>query len=164
MKLRTLAPALLALAALIAVYVVATRDSEPAASAPVPAAPAVATTPAPAAPAPAMTPPPELPTSHADPTQDQPPTITPHVLSPDEYAGHEARPNKPKMTLDDKLAATRTHLEVMARRAKLLEAEIAELERTGQQDKAAQQRIVLRRLEAHADKLRADVAAGREPE
>jgi hypothetical protein len=153
-KLRAIAPALLALGALIALYIYVTRDPEPAASAP--AKPPVATAPAPAAPAPALTPPsaPETAT----------PAITPHVLTQDGFAGHEPHAKKAKMTLDEKLAETRKHIEVMERRAKLLEAEIAELERTGQADKAAEQRIVLQRLKAHADKLREDVAAGREPE
>ncbi len=164
MKLRAFAPALVALGALIALYVLVTRDSGPAASAPAPAAPApsVATTPPPApAAAPALAPPPAP--AETAPAEGAP-TITPHVLSPDEYAGHEPKAKKPKMTLDDKLAETRTHIEVMDRRAKLLEAEIAELDRSGQKDKAAEQRIVLARLKVHADKLRADVAAGREPE
>jgi 3-oxoacyl-ACP reductase-like protein len=155
-KLRAIAPALLALAALIALYVYVTRDPEPAASAP--AKPPVATAPTPAVAAPApMPPPPSAPATAA-------PNITPHVLTSDEYAGHEPHAKKAKMTLDEKLAETRTHIEVMERRAKLLEAEIAELERSGQNDKAAEQRVVLSRLKAHADKLREDVAAGREPE
>ena len=157
MKLRAIAPALVALGALIALYVYVTRDPEPATS--TPAKPPVATAPTPAAtaPAPTTTPPPSAPDTAA-------PAITPHVLTSDEFAGHEPHAKKAKMTLDEKLAETRTHIEVMERRAKLLEAEIAELDRTGQADKAAEQRVVLQRLKAHADKLREDVAAGREPE
>jgi hypothetical protein len=159
-KLRAYAPALLALGALIALYVYVTRDPQPAASAPAQPAPPVAAAPTPAA-APAPAAPPSAP--EAAPGEG-PPTITPHALTPDEFAGHEPHAKKPKLTLDEKLAETRTHIEVMERRAKLLEAEIGELERNGHSDKAAEQRIVLQRLKAHADKLRADVAAGREPE
>ena len=163
MKLRGYAPALLALGALVALYVFVTRDPERAASAPAQSAPAAATAPmpAPALAAPAPQPPPTPAPGSSD---DQPPTITPHVLTPEEYAGHEAKAKKPKMTLEEKLAETKKHIDVMEKRAKILEDEIAELERTGQKDKAAEQRIVLERLKAHADKLRKDVAAGREPE
>ena len=165
MKVRGFAPALLALGALIALYVFVTRDPERAASAPAPPAPNAATQPAPNAPAlaaPTQAPPPPAPALAS--SDDEPPTITPHVLTPEEYAGHEAKPKKPKMTLEEKLAETRKHIDVMERRAKILEDEIAELERTGQKDKAAEERIVMERLKAHADKLRKDVAAGREPE
>jgi hypothetical protein len=68
------------------------------------------------------------------------------------------------MNLDEKLAETKKHIEVMEHRAQLLEKEIAELERHGEKQKAAEQRIVLERLHKHADKLREDVAARREPE
>lgn len=165
MKLRAIAPAVLALAALIVLYVVVKHDSDPAASTPAQPPAPVATTPAPAvaappAPAPTVpaTPPPVL-------GDDQgPPTSTPHLVSPEEFAAHEPHAKKPKMNLDEKLEATRTHIEVMDKRAKMLEDEIAQLEKNGQTDKAAEERIVLQRLKAHADKLRADVAAGREPE
>jgi len=86
------------------------------------------------------------------------------VLTPEEYAGHEPKAKKPKLNDEEKLAETKKHIAVMERRAELIAAEIAELEKKGEKDKAAEQRVILERLKKHAEKLREDVAAGRAPE
>jgi hypothetical protein len=163
MKLRAYAPALLAVAALVAIYLFVARDKSkaPAAAQHTPAAPAQRAPAAPAqqtppAPAPSLTP-------EAQPAGEVP-TGVPRALTPEEYAGHEPKANKPPMVLEEKLAETKQHIVVMERRAHLLEAEIAELERKGENEKAAQQRVVLKRLNEHADKLRQAVAEGREPQ
>jgi len=155
MKVRAYAPALVAIALVVAVYIFMKRDrDEPAPPAPV-ASQRVAPSAAP--PAPALEASPQGPTTPG-------PTKEPHVLTPEEYAGHEPKAKKPKMTLDDKLVETQKHIEVMQHRAELLEKEIAELERKGDKQRAAEQRIVLERLRKHAEKLREDVAARREPQ
>lgn len=167
MKVRAFAPALLAIVALGVVYVVARDRDEPAEDAK-DAADAPAKAPAEhvhapvgsgarvASPEPALAPEPMAP--------GEAPSGVPRVLTPEEYAGHEPVAKKPKMTLQEKLVETKKHIAVMERRAELLAAEIAELDRKGETQKAAEQRIVLKRLEAHADKLRQDVAEGREPQ
>ena len=163
MKARAYAPALLAVAALVGIYVFVTRSGEdaeptrhaeaPRGSAPPAVAPSVA---------PAESPPPGQAPAESPPP-GQAPTKPPHLLTPEEFAGHEPKAKKAKLTLEEKLVETQKHIVVMERRAQLLEAEIAELERTGDKAKAAEQRIVLARLREHADKLRQAVAEGREP-
>jgi hypothetical protein len=71
---------------------------------------------------------------------------------------------KPKMTLEEKLVETTKHIAVMGQRAEILEKEIADLERDGKKQEAAEQRIVLKRLRAHMEELRKAVAEKREPE
>jgi hypothetical protein len=68
------------------------------------------------------------------------------------------------LTLDEKLEQTGRHLGVLDRRATSLEAEIADAERDGDHDLAEKKRVRLARLRAHIASLRADVAAGREPD
>ena len=76
----------------------------------------------------------------------------------------EAKAKKPKLTLDQKLELTTQHLDVMKTRATLLEKEIADAEAGGRKDEAAQKRVMLTRLNAHMDRLRAAVAEHREPQ
>ena len=160
-KIRAYAPALLAVVALVVVYVLSRDSDDDAGPAP------VATQQQPKS-APSTSPPqlrePIKPPPPAPTAPTGPPSKPPSVVSADEHAAHEPKAKKPKMTLEEKLEETKKHVVVMERRAQLLEAEIAELEKTGQKDKAAEQRVVLQRLNAHAEKLRQAVAEGREPE
>lgn len=73
-------------------------------------------------------------------------------------------PARPPLTLDEKLELTGRHVGVLDRRATSLEAEIAAAERDGDGDLAEKKRVQLARLRAHIASLRADVAAGREPD
>ncbi len=73
-------------------------------------------------------------------------------------------PARPPLTLDEKLELTGRHVGVLDRRATSLEAEIAAAEREGDGDLAEKKRVQLVRLRAHIASLRADVAAGREPD
>jgi HAMP domain-containing protein len=76
----------------------------------------------------------------------------------------EAKSKKPKLTLDEKLALTQTHVEVMKTRAELLQRDIDALDAAGRKEEAAQKQILLTRLRAHMDRLRQAVAERREPE
>lgn len=165
MKTRSYAPALLAVVVLAGLYVFIThRHEEP--EQPVPTAERA---PAPV-PAPAASAPPSLPVVHDDSTDPKPvpeatdgPTKPPQALTPEEYAGHEAKAKKPKMNLEEKLAETTKHISVMEHRASLIDAQVAELEKAGKTKEAAEQRILADRLRKHVEELRADVAAGRDP-
>ena len=160
MKVRAIAPALLAVVALIAIYLYTRGGSE--ADAP---APPVVKQQAPSA-APIATPPRSatIPPPATVTPPGAKPTEPPKLLTPEEYAGHEPVAKKPKMTLEEKLAEATKHIEVMERRAKLLEDQIAELDRTGNQEVANEKRVLVQRIRLHVEKLRKAVAEKREPE
>lgn len=160
MRLRSYAPALLGIAALAALYLYVTRDKDGVATSAAPAAHVESHTPAPA-PAPAM---PTTERGIAIPSEGtQGPQGQPHPVSPEEAAAHEPHPKKGAMTLDEKLAETTKHVAVMERRAALIDQQVAALEKAGKTKEAAEQRIVAERLRKHVEKLRADVAARRDP-
>jgi hypothetical protein len=163
-KVRSYAPALLAVGLLAGLYLYITRHHEE------PEQPVATAEPAHAEPAPAASPAPSLPVVHDDSTAPKPmpeatdgPTKPPHALTPEEYAGHEPKAKKPKMNVDEKLAETTKHISVMEHRATLIDAQVAELEKAGKTKEAAEQRIIADRLRKHAEQLRADVAAHRDP-
>jgi hypothetical protein len=76
----------------------------------------------------------------------------------------EPKAKKPPLTLDEKLELTEKHIAVMQTRAELLDREIRTAEAAGKKDEAEQKRIMLTRLKAHMEKLRAAVAEHREPQ
>lgn len=73
-------------------------------------------------------------------------------------------PQKPPLTLEEKVELASRHIGVLEHRASSLEEEIARAEHDGDGDLAEKKRIRLTRLRAHIASLRADVAAGREPD
>lgn len=161
MKVRSYAPALAAVIALGGLYLFVTRrhdDATPPAPA---AARAVEQAAVPSAPTPAARPEMPAPTVVAAPEQAPPPP--PKPMDPAEAAAHEAKAKKPKLTLDETLAETTKHIAVMEKRAELIDQEVAELTKAGKTKEAAEQRIVAERLRKHVERLRADVAAHRDP-
>lgn len=76
----------------------------------------------------------------------------------------EPKAKKPKLTLDERLQLTQQHIGVMQTRAEAVQREIDALEAAGKKDDAAKMRVVLTRLKAHMDRLRAAIAEHREPE
>lgn len=165
MKLRAYAPAVLGLAALVALYVLVKRDRDEPQAPQAPQAQAHSHShshePTPAAPGARVPGAPALPGTQATPPT--PPPAPPRALTPEEYAGHEPKANKPKMNDEEKIAETKKHIDVMERRVQLLEVEIADLDKRGEKEKATAQRVILERLKKHAAQLREDVAAGRAP-
>ncbi|HUS31902.1 MAG TPA: hypothetical protein VMZ53_25550 [Kofleriaceae bacterium] len=159
MRVRTLAPTLLALGALVAIYVFARHGDEP--STPSPSAAQNVHAPAPAA-APPSAPPPAI-TAAPLPASGDMPVAPPKALTVDEYAGHEPKAKKPKMTLQEELAETTKHISVMEKRATLIDQQVAELEKAGKTKEAAEQRVIAERLRKHVEQLREAVAAGRAP-
>jgi hypothetical protein len=162
MKLRTLAPAFVAAALLVVLYLKLGRHDESTPSAPAPTATTGTQ--------------PRVPPSHAAPRPTVPETSQSGDLDdelarkpplPDDIKptqGPPTGPKKPAMTLDEKLAETQKHIDVMDRRAALVDKEIAALERDGKKQEAAEQRIVVTRLRAHMEELRKAVAERREPQ
>lgn len=165
MKLRAYAPALVAVAGLFFVYRYVTQKND---DAPKPATQqhveANATT-APEAPAlPAGSSVQPLPTPPPPQLPGVAPKEAPKPMDPAEAKAHEPKAKLPKMNDAEKAAAAQEHISVMDRRIELLEAEIAELDKKGDKAQAAEQRIIVKRLKAHAEKLKKDIAEGREPE
>jgi hypothetical protein len=76
----------------------------------------------------------------------------------------EPKAKKAKLTLDEKLQLAQQHVGVMQTRADVLQREIDGLDGAGKKEEAAQKRVMLTRLKAHMDRLRAAVAEHREPE
>jgi len=70
---------------------------------------------------------------------------------------------KPKLTLDEKLAETAKHIEVMKKRSQLLEKEIADLQKAGKTKEAQEQQVVLDRLKDHMKKLQTAIDEHKEP-
>lgn len=163
MKIRSYAPILLAAAGLFGVYHFVHKDEAPKPTAAqvetksvsAPAAPAAPALPVAAQPLPPP-PQPQLP--------GVAPTTTPHMMDPEEAKAHEPKAKLPKLTESEKVVAAKEHITVMDRRIELLEAEIAELDKKGDKAKADEQRVVVKRIKEHADKLKQDIAEGREPE
>lgn len=72
-------------------------------------------------------------------------------------------PKKGKMTLDDKLAETAKHIGVMKHRSELLQADIDKLDKAGKTKEAAEQRVVLERLQKHMKELQTAIDEHKEP-
>jgi len=155
-KARAWLPALLALAALLVLFLLMRGRSGGQRERPAPpVATGASTRPAPPASAALLPAAPDAgPTSKLGHKVDREPELW-----------NQPRPTpKPKLALQEKLVLAAKHVEVMATRAGLLEQEIAALERDGKQQAAAEQRIVLMRLRQHMESLRQAIAEGREPE
>lgn len=163
MKARSYAPAAVAVVGLFVVYHFVSGKKD---DAPKPTAAQVeaksSTTTAPSAPAlpggsaQAPTQPPHLP--------GVAPTEAPHPMTPEEAKEHEPKSKLPKMNESEKVAAAKEHITVMDRRVELLEKEIADLDAKGEKDKADEQRVIVKRIKEHAEKLKKDIAEGRDPE
>ena len=173
MKLRTYAPALIAIIGLVVVWrYMAGRGGEEAApppSAPVAtSAPVAKATPTarPSVPATAPTGTPEEPAFQAPPSTDPvvAPTKAPRALTEDEAKDHIPKAKLEKMTLEERIAAAKEHVTVIRRRVELMQQEIADLEKKGDKTKADEQRVVMARLTAHVEKLQKAIDEGREPE
>ena len=168
MSVRAWAPAIAGLL-LLAVVVLAVKlrgEDEPAAPA---KAPAVGPQHEPAAPAPVAAAParpartPVAETAPDEATDDD--LAHKRPLSPDELKVGipENTAKKAKMTLDERLAEAQKHIPVIERRAELIDQEIEKLEAAGKTQLAAQQRIVAKRLREHVVELKQAIAERREP-
>jgi hypothetical protein len=170
MKLRTWAPALIAVVGLVVVWrwMAGRNDEEPAPRAPatqvatdqtrpsaLPGSPATATRSADV---------PALPSPAAPPVPGVAPTKPPEPLSHEEADAHLPKAKLPKLTLEERIAAAKEHIVVLQRRVELMQQEIAELEKKGDKAKADAQRIIMGRLTAHAEKLQKAIDEGRDPE
>lgn len=170
MKLRTYAPALVAIIGLVVVWRwMATRgDAETAPPAATPVATSPPARPAPPAPAPTRAPTaaPEEPSLPASPPTTAPvaPTQAPKLASEQDLQDHLPKAKLPKMTLEERIAAAKEHIVVLNRRVELMQAEIADLEKKGDKAKADEQRVIMARITAHAEKLQKAIDEGREPE
>ena len=85
-------------------------------------------------------------------------------MDPAEAKAHEPKSKLPKMNDSEKAAAAQEHITVMDRRIELMEKEIAELDAKGDKAKADEQRVIVKRLKEHQEKLKKDIAEGRDPE
>ena len=157
MKARSYAPAAVAIAGLFVVYHFVSGKKD---DAPKPTAaqiePKPSTTSAPTAPS--------LPAPKQPTLPGQAPTQEPHPVTPEEMKEHEPKSKLPKMNESEKVAAAKEHITVMDRRVELLEKEIAELDAKGEKAKADEQRVIVKRIKEHAEKMKKDIAEGREPE
>jgi hypothetical protein len=164
-------PALLAVAVLLVLYFVMRRHGgEDAMPAPAPTPQALADSTGPHAAPPAVLPAPVAGAPSTGDTGDTgetgdehrgsgPIVGTPHLAEnpPD------MTPKKGKITLDEKLAETAKHIQVMKRRTELLQTEIDQLDKAGKTKEAAEQRIVLERLEKHMKELQTAIDEHKEP-
>lgn len=162
--MKRLWPAVLAVIVLLVVYFAMRRRGDDTAAAPPPSPPPHATL-DPADPPPRVPPAPAG--SAAAPGEadldDQrgsgPIVGTPQVAE----SPPDNTPKKGKMNLDEKLAETAKHIDVMKHRADLLRAEIDQLDKAGKTKEAQEQRVVLERLEKHMKSLQTAIDEHKEP-
>ncbi len=163
MKARSYAPAAVAIVGLFVVYRFVSNNKD---DAPKPTAAQVESKAAASAATAPTLPSAKQPLAPSQPPQ-QPgvaPTQEPHPVTADELKEHEPKSKLPKMNESEKVAAAREHITVMDRRVELLEKEIAELDAKGEKAKADEQRVIVKRIKEHAEKMKKDIAEGREPE
>lgn len=170
MKLRTWAPALIAIVGLVLVWrwrSSRSDDETPPAAPPTqvakdqtaPSRPASPTTTPRSGELPA---PPVAPS--APPAGGVAPTEAPKLVPDEEYQAHLPKAKLPKMTLEERIAAAKEHVVVLQRRVELMQQEIAELDKAGNKAKADEQRVMMARITAHVEKLQKAIAEGRDPE